>query len=492
MNVTDVLYSPWAIVPDRLLQIQAIYAAHTRGEKADLAALEAQAGKPLQNDPQGYVVRNGAALIPLRGVIAKRMNMFSAISGGASSELMVRDVRQALDDPAVKSIVLLVDSPGGTVDGTQAAAAAIRSARARKPIAAFSDGMMASASYWFGSAAGSIYIDSGTAQVGSIGVVATHVDVSRREEMLGVKTTEIVAGKYKRIASQYGPLTEDGRVAVQEQVDYLYSLFVADVAEHRGVSVDQVLSGMADGRIFTGAQAIDAGLVDGMTTLDDLIARLNTSTPARTTVPLKGITMSPPNTVTQSRRAPQAARSTLPPDLQGIPLTGNGAPRTASEMAFLLRPSEWCPTVEQRVKVLASLHASGRQSAEYPVDETEAKAWEAFTAAARAEPALVRQGDGGGEPQRVDPGISALLGSDSHKTHAAAVAFRQRHPGVSYIDAVKAVLGAEGIVLSPAARGSTLTSSTDFYALDDAAKAYQAAHPGTDYITAVKAIQKGA
>jgi ClpP class serine protease len=68
--------------------------------------------------------------------------------------------------------------------------------------------MMASAAYWIGSAAEKVYISSDTTQVGSIGVVASHIDVSKAEEMQGYKTTEIVAGKYKRIASRYSPLTE--------------------------------------------------------------------------------------------------------------------------------------------------------------------------------------------------------------------------------------------------------------------------------------------
>jgi len=95
---------------------------------------------------------------------------------------------------------------------------------------------------------------------------------------MGVKTTEIVAGKFKRAASQYGPLTETGQKVIQDQVNYLYSLFVNDFANYRGASVDRVLSDMADGRMFIGQQAIDAGLADQISSLDMLIAQL-TATP---------------------------------------------------------------------------------------------------------------------------------------------------------------------------------------------------------------------
>lgn len=275
MTVLDVLNSPWAILPHRLEEIHAIYGARLRGEEPDLAAIEARIGKPLSNDAQGYEVRDGAALVPLRGVLGQRMNLMSNISGGTSTELFARDVKQALEDPSVRSIIVMADTPGGSVAGTQSAADVVRSVRGKKPIVTFAEGLLASAGVWIGTAADQVILDSGVTQVGSIGVVATHTDVSKREEAMGIKTTEIVAGKYKRAASQYGPLTETGRATLQEQVDYLYSLFVADVAQNRGVSADKVLQDMADGRMFIGQQAVDAGLADGIHSLDVLIASLN-------------------------------------------------------------------------------------------------------------------------------------------------------------------------------------------------------------------------
>ena len=100
-----------------------------------------------------------------------------------------------------------------------------------------------------------------------------HVDISGAEKQAGVKTTEITAGKYKRVASQYGPLTEDGRSDIQSKVDYIYSVFVDDVARNRGVDAAMVVKNMADGRVFIGRQAVDAGLVDGVATLEEIVAR---------------------------------------------------------------------------------------------------------------------------------------------------------------------------------------------------------------------------
>lgn len=275
MKLLDVLTAPWAIEPSKLLEIQAIYATHLRGEKIDIGAVEARLGRPLANEPKAFDIIDGVAVIPLEGVIAKRANLFMQISGGVSTELVARDLRAALADSSVHSIILSIDSPGGTVDGTQTLANLVRSGRDIKPIATLASGLMASAGYWIGAAAQRVYIEDDTTTVGSIGVVATHVDVSKAEEQRGVKTTEIFAGKFKRIASQYGPLSESGRQTIQEQVDYTYSLFVADVASHRGVSEEKVLQDMAEGRVFIGKQAIAAGLVDGASTLDALVEQLN-------------------------------------------------------------------------------------------------------------------------------------------------------------------------------------------------------------------------
>ena len=275
MKILDILSAPWAIEPQMLIELQSIYATHLRGEKIDIGAVEQRLGRPLANEPKAYDIVDGVAILPLEGVIAKRMNLFSQISGGTSSQLLGANLRQAIDDPAVHSIILSIDSPGGTVDGTQILADAVRAGRDVKPIVAFASGTIASAAYWIGSAAQAVYVADGTTVVGSIGVVATHVDVSQQEAQRGLKTTEIYAGQYKRIASQYGPLTDAGRQSMQDQVDYTYSLFVSAVAENRGVSVDTVLKDMADGRVFMGQQAIDAGLVDGVSTIEALIATLN-------------------------------------------------------------------------------------------------------------------------------------------------------------------------------------------------------------------------
>jgi signal peptide peptidase SppA len=191
-------------------------------------------------------------------------------------ELAGKALQAASADPAAHSVVLLIDSPGGTVDGTETLSGQVLASRASgKPVVALASGAMNSAAYWIGSAAQAVYLAEPSTVMGSIGVVAQHVDVSGAQQKSGVTTTEIYAGQYKRIASQYAPLSDAGRVSIQNQVDFMYSIFVDAVARNRGVSSTEVLSNMADGRLFIGQQAIDAGLADGITSLADLVASLN-------------------------------------------------------------------------------------------------------------------------------------------------------------------------------------------------------------------------
>lgn len=282
MSVLDMVNAPWAVMPDTLREIQSIYVARMSGNARDLLDVEAALGRPLDNHHKNYEVIDGVAVIPIHGVVAKRANLFSAISGGVSTELVARDLQTALDDNQVASILLDVDSPGGSVDGLPELANLIFESRSKKKIVALANGTMASAAYWIGSAASEVYASSETTAVGSIGVVATHVDVSAEQANKGVKTTEIYAGKFKRIATQYESLTEDGKASIQAQVDYLYSVFVGAVAKHHSMSTDAVLENMADGRIFIGQQSVDAGLVKSIKTKDEIIGMLTANSTGAT------------------------------------------------------------------------------------------------------------------------------------------------------------------------------------------------------------------
>ncbi|MBN1105805.1 MAG: signal peptide peptidase SppA [Deltaproteobacteria bacterium] len=270
MSLIDVIQNTaWAIVPEKLDAIHQVLLHRMQGVKVDPTLLEAAARRKTESMYFGRIEGN-LAILPVVGVLAKRMNLFMAFSGGTSTELLRNDFRDALENPEVMAIVLDIDSHGGTVDGTQALANLIFEARGEKPIVAFANGMMASAAYWIGSAADWIITEE-TAVVGSIGVVQVHYDYSRADERAGVKRSLIYAGRYKTVGNDTEPLTREARDVLQEGVDTMYSLFVDAVARNRDRGIGEVLENMADGRLFIGRQALDAGLVDDTGAFEDAV-----------------------------------------------------------------------------------------------------------------------------------------------------------------------------------------------------------------------------
>lgn len=261
MNLIDLIQDKlWAIVPEKLEAVhQALY-NRMHNVKMDLSKYETRA-REAQKETVYTRMDGDIAIIGMEGVLAKRMNLFMAISGGSSTELLMRDYRAAMEDRDVRGILLDVDSPGGTVDGTEALAELVYESRGEKPVVAFANGLMASAAYWIGSASDMVITEE-TGEVGSIGVYQMHYDYSKADEKAGVKRTLIKAGKYKAAGNDAEPLSREMMDYLEEGVDYIYSLFVESVARYRGANVETVLEDMADGRIFIGRQAMEAGLVD--------------------------------------------------------------------------------------------------------------------------------------------------------------------------------------------------------------------------------------
>lgn len=271
MNLLDLVTGAWAMQPENLAELQAVYATHMRGEKIDVAAIEARLGRPLANEQQIYeVMPGGVSVLRMSGILSPKANLLMQVSGGVSTQMMIKQLESATADSRVNATVLSMDTPGGSVLGIPESAAAIKLLSAIKPIIVHSDGVLASAGYWLASAANAIYLSGSTAMAGSIGVVINRTydpTVTSKEE-------HIVAGRYKRLSVANEPLSKESRAIHQADVDYVYSLFIDDVAAYRGTTAQLVLDNMADGRVFRGQQAINAGLVDGMLTLDALVEQI--------------------------------------------------------------------------------------------------------------------------------------------------------------------------------------------------------------------------
>jgi signal peptide peptidase SppA len=258
---------------DRPLAIElAVLERMVRTPIPDAAALEAAVTAWGEADREP-VKGSAIGVLQLRGAIKHHAGggLFELFfGGGASVDRLAEEFRALLGDESVRAIVLDVDSPGGTVPGVPEFAQEIYESRGVKPIVAIANATMASAAYWIGTAADELYVTP-SGRVGSVGVYVAHEDWSKFDEEMGVKTTLISAGKYKVEGNPYEPLGDEATAFLQHSVDLVYGRFVDAVAAHRGVSSKQVIEGYGQGRVLEAEDAVKAGMVDGVRTLDEVI-----------------------------------------------------------------------------------------------------------------------------------------------------------------------------------------------------------------------------
>lgn len=255
----------WAITEAYLKTIVAV--AERQGDPEALAA-------KLSQDLEGTYraeIRDGVAIIGVKGPLFRYANVFTAISGASSYQVLARDFTAALENVSVKAILLFVDSPGGMVNGCHELAAMIHAARGKKPIVAYVGGMGASAAYWIASAADEVVVDA-TAELGSIGAVLQIVDSRERDAKEGVRIHQIVSSQSPN--KRPDPAQDQGQAQFQAEVDALAQVFVEAVAVHRGVDAGMVLEQFGGGAIFVGAAAVEAGLADRLGSFEEVLAGL--------------------------------------------------------------------------------------------------------------------------------------------------------------------------------------------------------------------------
>ena len=221
------------------------------------------------------------SVIPVHGTILHRASSLQESSGVVGVDRIGTWVDAAARDSTVRSIVLDVNSPGGTVPGVQELAARVRAARKSKRVVAHVNSLAASAAYWIAAQAGEVVVTP-SGSVGSIGVYAAHQDLSEALEREGVKVTLVSAGKHKVEGNPFEPLSEDARAAMQERIDAIYERFVADVAKGRGAARSAVRRGYGEGRVVLADRAVELGMADRVGTMDDVMRRLTRAKQAST------------------------------------------------------------------------------------------------------------------------------------------------------------------------------------------------------------------
>ena len=185
------------------------------------------------------------------------------------SQTVLAELKRFKDMPWVKAIVVRIDSPGGAVAPTQEIFQEILRSKKQKPFIASMGGMATSGGYYIAAACDNIIANPGTL-TGSIGVIMQLTNMEELMKKVGVRGVNVKSGPNKDIGSPFQPLSPEAREILQSLVDNVHSQFVAAVAKGRGMEEAQVRK-LADGRIYSGAQAQQLGLVDQFGTLQDAI-----------------------------------------------------------------------------------------------------------------------------------------------------------------------------------------------------------------------------
>lgn len=238
------------------------------------------------------VAENGLAVIALTGTLMKSQSSYGDSTSTVDAR---RKVRAAGRDPSVKAALFLIDSPGGTVAGTQEFSDDVAALQAMKPTAAQIEDMGASAAYWPAAQTGLIALNRG-GMAGSIGVLNVVVNRQRALENAGLSVEVYRSGPFKGAGAMGTAATDQQRAHWQHRVDTLHAEFAGAVGAGRKLAAEQVAA-VADGRVFVGQEAKDAGLVDAIQSLDATVSQLmeRANPKGKVSVPVKGKIMSEEN-----------------------------------------------------------------------------------------------------------------------------------------------------------------------------------------------------
>lgn len=250
--------TPWLIHEPAMA-----FVLETLDREHPVKAVETEAGRKLDNT-RSVTNRDGVAVVPIKGVIVRSPNIFSELFGDTSIDTLAKDFAAAVKDPAVKGIILNIDSPGGMTNGVAETADMIRAARAVKPVTAYVGNMAASAAYWLASAADEIVMAE-TAMVGSIGTVIALPNPARQS----VKDIEIVSTQSPNKRPDVS--TESGRAEFQRIVDEMTTVFIDHVARNRNTTTAKVEADFGKGGVRLGHDAVSKGMASRVGSLEGVI-----------------------------------------------------------------------------------------------------------------------------------------------------------------------------------------------------------------------------
>lgn len=256
----------WAIRPEEGAALSRMASSANWREHA---ATNAASNDPRDRRRTAYTIHdNGVAELKLEGTLMKHENSMEA---STSTVFARRALRQAAEDERVTAILLRIDSPGGTVSGTDDLAADVGRINKVKPVVAFAEDLMASAAYWIGSQARAVYANSETAMIGSIGTFMGLHDYSEQAKQEGIEAVVFATGELKATGFPGSKITPQQREYLQGLVEQTQRQFDAAVQAGRHLSAKQ-LTAVSTGRVWKASEAKRLGLIDGVHRFDKVLA----------------------------------------------------------------------------------------------------------------------------------------------------------------------------------------------------------------------------
>jgi signal peptide peptidase SppA len=286
--IKTVYQTPWAITPEVFARLERVVRLRvldgiSREDIALITGFEKKLERPMAAHNSSRSSGSGSiAVLPITGIITQRGGMDDASMPLFSTAAFGRYLRTLIADPKIDTILLDIDSPGGSVSGVPELAKIIFDARSEKRVVAIANSFAASAAYWLGCAASEFYCTP-SGEVGSIGVFSAHEDYSKHLEKLGIKVTLISAGEFKVEGNPYEPLSDAAHASIQADVDSYYAMFLDAVAKHRGVTASHVKKNFGKGRTLMAEAALSVGMIDDVLSFDEVIEKLGGKASSRST-----------------------------------------------------------------------------------------------------------------------------------------------------------------------------------------------------------------
>lgn len=252
------------------LTLEAVQSAQARVPEMIAARMKSGSDSGMPEMPSMYKRHGTVGVIDISGPLVAGDAGYMRFFGITGYDNIRSALMEGVKDKDAKSLMLNINSGGGSVNGVSDTGRFIKSVAQIKPVTAYAD-TAASAAYWLGSASSHITAAE-TGTVGSIGVLRVHSEHSKADAQEGITTTILRAGRYKALMNPVEPLSEDARAQADVMLQDLYKSFVSMVAENRGVSYKVAHEKMADGREFMGQRGLEVGLIDKVGTYEEALA----------------------------------------------------------------------------------------------------------------------------------------------------------------------------------------------------------------------------